>query len=82
MFDFSDEHKTMRTMLRRWVEAELVPHIDALESEAMLPYVPMRNLIQTFGLADMARHRLAKARYRGRASSPAVCCCAWPEFPR
>jgi alkylation response protein AidB-like acyl-CoA dehydrogenase len=69
MFDFSDEHKTMRTMLRRWVEAELVPHIDALESETMLPYVPMRNLINTFGLADMARHRLAKAKERDAAGA-------------
>jgi alkylation response protein AidB-like acyl-CoA dehydrogenase len=64
MFDFTDEQKMIRKMLRRWVEAELVPHVDALESEAMLPYEPMRKLIATFGMADMAKQALAKAEER------------------
>jgi len=67
MFDFTDEQKMIRKMLRRWVEAELVPHVDALESEAMLPYEPMRKLIATFGLADMARQAVAKAEERDEA---------------
>lgn len=64
MFDFTEEQKTMRKMLRRWVEAELVPHVDALESEQMLPYEPMRKLIATFGIADMVRQSFAKAESR------------------
>src|SRR5580700_3190648 len=64
MFDFTDEQKMIRKMLRRWVEAELVPHVDVLESEAMLPYEPMRKLIATFGMADMAKQALAKAEER------------------
>jgi alkylation response protein AidB-like acyl-CoA dehydrogenase len=64
MFDFTDEQKMMRKMLRRWVEAELVPHVDALESEAMLPYVPMRKMLTTFGADDMARQAIAKAEAR------------------
>jgi alkylation response protein AidB-like acyl-CoA dehydrogenase len=69
MFDFTDEQKMMRKMLRRWVEAELVPHVDALESEAMLPYEPMRKLMATFGMADMARHALEKAEERDKAGT-------------
>src|SRR5215472_9616695 len=65
MFDFTEEQKMMRKMLRRWVEAELVPHVDALESEQMLPYEPMRKLIATFGIADMVRQSFAKAEARG-----------------
>lgn len=64
MFDFTEEQRMVRTMLRRWVEAELTPHVDALESEAMLPYEPMRKLIATFGMHDMARQAVAKAEER------------------
>ncbi len=64
MFDFTEEQKMMRKMLRRWVEAELVPHVDALESEQMLPYEPMRKFIATFGVADMVRASFAKAEAR------------------
>jgi hypothetical protein len=67
MFDFTEEQKTMRKMLRRWVEAELVPHVDALESEAMLPYEPMRKLLKTFGADDMARAAIAKLEKRAAA---------------
>jgi alkylation response protein AidB-like acyl-CoA dehydrogenase len=73
MFDFTEEQKTMRKMLRRWVEAELVPHVDALESEAMLPYEPMRKLLRTFGADDMARAAIARLEKRAAAGeeSPA-----------
>jgi acyl-CoA dehydrogenase len=67
MFDFTEEQKTMRKALRRWVEAELVPHVDALESEAMLPYEPMRKLLKTFGADDMARAGIAKLEKRAAA---------------
>jgi acyl-CoA dehydrogenase len=69
MFDFTDEQKMIRKTLRRWVEAELAPHVDALESEAMLPYEPMRKLIATFGMADMAKQALAKAEERDKGAA-------------
>ena len=73
MFDFTDEQKMMRKALRRWVEQELSPHVDALESEAMLPYVPMRKFLDTFGAGDMARSTIAKLEKRAAAgeASPA-----------
>lgn len=64
MFDFTEEQKTMRKVLRRWVEAELAPHVDALESEVMLPYEPMRKLLKTFGADDLARQAIANAEKR------------------
>jgi alkylation response protein AidB-like acyl-CoA dehydrogenase len=67
MFDFTDEQKMMRKALRRWVEQELSPHVDALESEAMLPYVPMRKFLDTFGAGDMARNTIAKLEKRAAA---------------
>ncbi len=71
MFDFTDEQKTMRSALRRWVEAELEPHIEALESEAMLPYEPMRKLLTTFGGDEIARHAIARAEKRAAAGPSA-----------
>jgi alkylation response protein AidB-like acyl-CoA dehydrogenase len=68
MFDFTEEQKMMRKMLRRWVEQELVPHVDALESEAMLPYEPMRKMLKTFGADDMARQQIAKLEQRAAAA--------------
>ncbi len=67
MFDFTDEQKMMRKALRRWVEQELSPHVDALESEAMLPYAPMRKFLDTFGAGDMARSTIAKLEKRAAA---------------
>lgn len=69
MFDFTDEQKMMRKGLRRWVEAELAPHVDALESEAMLPYGPMRKLLSTFGADEMARQNIAKLEKRAAAGA-------------
>ncbi len=71
MFDFTDEQKMMRKALRRWVEQELSPHVDALESEAMLPYVPMRKFLDMFGAGDMARSTLVKLEKRAAAGEAA-----------
>lgn len=59
-FDFSDEHKMVRKMLRKWVEAELVPSVDALESETILPFDLVRKLLTTFGVAEMVRSAFAR----------------------
>ncbi len=60
MFDFTDEQKMVRQMVRKWVEAKLVPSVDALESEDVLPYPLIRDFIKTFGLDEMARAGMAK----------------------
>ena len=58
-FDFSDEHKLARQMLRKWVKTELAPAVDALESEAQLPYDLIRRLLETFGVRAMAEAAVA-----------------------
>jgi alkylation response protein AidB-like acyl-CoA dehydrogenase len=67
MFDFTEEQKMVRQAVRRWVEAKLVPAVDALESEAMLPYPLLRDFIKTFGADEMARSALAKLEERASA---------------
>ncbi len=61
MFDFTEEQKMVRKMLRKWVDAELVPKVDALESEEELPYPLLRKFIKTFGIDEMARAAIAKS---------------------
>ncbi len=60
MFDFTDEQKMVRQMLRKWGESELAPNVAALEREEMPPYELMRKLVRTFGLPAMVRKRFEK----------------------
>jgi acyl-CoA dehydrogenase len=61
MFAFSDEHKMVRQMVRKWVEQKLVPANDALDRNEILPYDLMRDFAGTFGLADLARGAFERA---------------------
>jgi alkylation response protein AidB-like acyl-CoA dehydrogenase len=70
MFDFSEEQKMVRSMVRRWVEANLVPAVDALESEEILPYDLMRDMLRTFGIDEMARGSLKKLEARQEQGEP------------
>jgi alkylation response protein AidB-like acyl-CoA dehydrogenase len=60
-FEFSDEHKMARRLLRQWVEAELAPAADLIESGALLPYDLTRKLLRTFGVAAFAEDAFAVA---------------------
>lgn len=73
MLEWSDVDIAVRDAVREFVDKEVRPHVDALESGEMEPYPPIiRKLFSTFGIADMARDSLTKrlARLRdGDASS-------------
>jgi alkylation response protein AidB-like acyl-CoA dehydrogenase len=73
MLEWSDVDLAVRDAVREFVEKEVRPHVDALESGEMEPYPIIRKLFATFGIADMARDSLNKrlARLReGGESSP------------
>src|SRR4051794_18864265 len=55
MFDFTDEQKMARKMLRQWADKELAPLVPRMEKGEVLPYDAMRKLIKTFGLDEMVR---------------------------
>ena len=55
MFAWSDEHKMVRQMVRKWVETKLQPANEKLESNEILPYDLMRDFARSFGLPDMVR---------------------------
>ena len=55
MIEWSDEDLMIRDAVRGWIDAELRPNLDALESGDLPPYDLLRGLYQTFGLDEMAR---------------------------
>ncbi len=60
MLEWSDVDIAVRDAVREFVEKEVRPHVDALESGEMAPYPIIRKLFATFGIADMARDSLNK----------------------
>ncbi len=72
MLEWSDVDLAVRDAVRGFVDKEIRPHVDALESGEMEPYGIIRKLFATFGIADMARDslnkRLAKLRDGGASA--------------
>ncbi len=70
MFEWSEQHRQIRDMLRRFVEAEIVPHREALEFGTMPPYDILRKLLTTFGVDEMAKAQFAADIARERSGAP------------
>ena len=75
MLEWSDVDIAVRDAVREFVDKEIRPHVDELESGEMAPYPIIRKLFATFGIAEMARDslnkRLARLREGGEPSGKA-----------
>ncbi|MGZ5396957.1 MAG: acyl-CoA dehydrogenase family protein [Mycobacterium sp.] len=60
MLEWTDVDLAVRNAVREFVDKEIRPHVDDLESGEMEPYPIIRKLFATFGIADMARDSLDK----------------------
>ena len=60
MIEWTEQHQMIRDVVRRFVEAEIVPHVEALEHGDMPPYDILRKLYSGFGMDEMARARFKK----------------------
>ncbi|ONM50574.1 acyl-CoA dehydrogenase family protein [Nocardia donostiensis] len=67
MYQWSDEDLMFRDALRAFIDKELKPHVDQLESGKLPPFDIIRKLYATFGLDEMAREGLAKSLAREEA---------------
>ncbi len=65
MFEFSQEHQMVRTVVRKWAESKLAPKVDAFEAGEP-PYEVMRDLARTFGLPSMVRAAFEKIEQRAK----------------
>jgi acyl-CoA dehydrogenase len=74
MIEWNETHLAIRDMMRRFVEAEVVPKLKELEHGDLPPYEVLRKMVQTFGLKDMAEARfdaqIAKERARAERGDP------------
>jgi alkylation response protein AidB-like acyl-CoA dehydrogenase len=60
MIEWNEMHLQIRDMMRRFVEAEVKPNLEALEHGDLPPYEILRKMIKSFGIADMAKARFAR----------------------
>ena len=76
MIDWSETHVAIRDAFRRFVEAEVKPHIEALEHGDLPPYEILRKMSATFGLRDMAQMKfqaqIAKEKAKLERGEPLV----------
>ena len=74
MLEWSDVDIAVRDAVREFVDKEIRPHIDALESGDMEPYPIVRKLFSAFGIDVMAREslerRLSRLRDGGQSKEP------------
>ena len=55
MYEWSEEHRAIIDVVRRFVDEEIRPHLDDLEHNGVPPYEILRTMYDTFGLKEMAR---------------------------
>jgi len=53
MFAWNDTHLMVRDMIRGFCTDHLIPNLDALDTEQMLPYPIMRKMFDDFGMGEM-----------------------------
>jgi len=71
MIEWSEQHQMIRDTVRRFIDAEIVPHIDELEHGDLPPYDILRKLYSTFGIDELARARFDQQIERERQGLPA-----------
>jgi len=67
MFEWSDTDRMVRDSVRQFVDKEIRPHLDELESGELSPYPIARKLFSQFGLDAMAAESVKKMLDRERA---------------
>jgi alkylation response protein AidB-like acyl-CoA dehydrogenase len=67
MFEWSETDLLIRDSVREFIEKELRPHVDALESGEMTPYPIIRKLFSEFGLDVLAAEAVKNMLDRERA---------------
>ena len=60
MYEWSEEDLMIRDALRGFIDKEVRPHLDELETGVLPPYDIARKLYTTFGVDQMAREGLEK----------------------
>ncbi|OBH02297.1 MULTISPECIES: acyl-CoA dehydrogenase family protein [unclassified Mycobacterium] len=70
MIEWSDTDLMVRDAVRQFIDKEIRPHLDELESGALSPYPIARKLFSQFGLDVMAAESVQKMLDRERTGQP------------
>ncbi len=70
MIEWSESHLMIRDAVRRFVDDEIVPNLEALEHGDMPPYDILRKMYKTFGMDAMAKARFAKMVEAEKSGAP------------
>ncbi len=60
MIEWSEQHLMIQHTMRRFVESEIVPHLEELEHGDTPPYDILRKMFSTFGMDELASSRFRK----------------------
>ncbi|MEZ4232073.1 MAG: acyl-CoA dehydrogenase family protein [Polyangiaceae bacterium] len=71
MIEWSEQHQQIRDMVRRFVDTEIKPNLEALEHGDTPPYDVLRKLFATFGLKEMGKMRFAAQLEKDKAGDSA-----------
>ena len=71
MIEWNEQHLMIRDMMRRFIDAEIKPHLHAFEHEGKPPYDVLRKLVKTFGMDEMSRQRFAHQIEQEKSGKPA-----------
>ena len=75
MIEWTETQLGFRDMVRRFIDAEVRPHLQAIEHEGAPPYDVLRKMVQTFGIGDMAKaqfySRLKREKRATQSAEPA-----------
>jgi alkylation response protein AidB-like acyl-CoA dehydrogenase len=66
MIEWSEQHQMIREAVARFVQAEIVPQLEALEHGDLPPYDILRKMYASFGMDELARQRFARQIERAR----------------
>jgi acyl-CoA dehydrogenase len=71
MIEWSEQQLMIRDMMRRFIDEEIKPNLEALEHGDLPPYDILRKLMRTFGMDEMNRQRFASQIAREKAAAEA-----------
>jgi acyl-CoA dehydrogenase len=71
MIEWSEQQLMIRDMMRRFIDEEIKPNLEALEHGDLPPYDILRKLMRTFGMDEMNRQRFASQIARDKAAAEA-----------
>ena len=69
MYEWSETDLMIRDAVRAFIDKEIRPNLDALESGELPPYPVIRKLFSEFGIDTMARESVEKTLARERAKA-------------